>query len=121
MKSASAVPESTRSALVVTRNAMRAVVATACASAFTIAGASCGCASRCSEIEGDALGDGCGEGLDDGVGVGDGVGEGDGVPVGRRDALALGLGDAAGSLTWRMQLYPFTLGQRIPVVTCASA
>ncbi len=105
------------------RNAMRAVVATACVSGFTIAGASCGCASRCNEIEGVARGAGRGEGPDEGGGVGDGGGEGDGdgLPFGCHDALALGLGDAAGSLTCRMQLYPFTLGQRMPVVTCARA
>ncbi len=86
---------SATSALVVTRSAISAVVATDFVFGLTIAGASWGCASSLSVIDGVALGDGAGD--DDALAKGCGVCMGD-------DALGFGLGVETGTFKWMMQL-----------------
>jgi hypothetical protein len=61
MKSAEATPFSATSVFVVTRSAISGVVETECAFGSTIAGASCGCDSSFSVIDGVALGEGAGD------------------------------------------------------------
>lgn len=92
MKSADAVPLSAMSALVVIRSAISAVVDTDLWFAFTMTGASCGCASSLRVIDGVALGEGAGDDEADALGEGEGCGVAAAVP-----GFALGVGVDAGT------------------------